>query len=124
VRVEIKKDGTTALPSSGTVCLDVQQDPAPIKKDEGNATTPVHLLQENGWTDPFSGKSMLDLLSDGQMVKLFKQDGSSICLHMLNPIPCIGAETSSAATQKQKEAAPHRGNGRKHVKRHYPKRCP
>ncbi len=123
-RVEIKKDGTTVLPSSGAVCLDVPADPAPIKRDDGNPVAPFHVLQENGLSDPFSGKSMLDLLNDGQMVKLFKQDGSSICLHMPNPIPCIGAEASSASPQKQKEAAPHRGNGKKHVKRHYPKRCP
>jgi len=123
-RVEVKKDGTTVLPSSGTVCLDVPQDPAPIEKDDSNAMVPFHVLQENGWVDPFSGKSLLDLLNDGRMVKLFKQDGSSICLHMPNPILCIGSEASSAVSQKQKEAVPHRGDGKRHVKRHYPKRCP
>lgn len=123
-RVEIKKDSTTVLPSSGTVCLDVPEAPAPIKKDDGNATAPIHILQENGWNDSLSGKSLLDLLNDGQVVNLFKQDGSSICLHMPKPIPCIGAEAAPTVQKEQKEAVPPKHHIERYKGRHFPKRYP
>jgi len=53
---------------------------------------PVLALPYGVLGDPYSGKSMLDLLNEGHPIKLFKQDGSSVCLQMPKPIPCIGAD--------------------------------
>jgi hypothetical protein len=72
--------------------------------------------------DPLTGKSMLDLLNDGQTVRLFKQDGSSICLKMPKPIPCIGAEVPKITPKATSAPPAHRGPKPPHrrVRHHAP----
>jgi hypothetical protein len=99
VRIEVKKDGTPTLPTSGSVCLVVPNDPT-----AANGQTPTPLPPNGGANDPLIGRSWLDMLNDGQAVKLFKQDGSSICVRMPKPLPCVGAEALPVTTSQIQKA--------------------
>lgn len=123
IKVEISKDGTATLPSSGSVCLVVPDDAAPNSKRE--PTSPF-VLPYSDPCAPFTGKSMFDILNDGGTVRLFKEDGSSICLHMPKILPDVPAKKPDTTAHKEqgKTGPTNRPAQAPKSKQHQRKRCP
>jgi hypothetical protein len=96
--------------------------PPPPGNDKGESFV---ALPYSGLADPLTGKNLMDLFNEGNTVRLLKQDGSSICLQMPKPIPCVGAEVPKQQPKAvvppvhpEKAMAPrHRLH---HVRRHRP----
>lgn len=123
IKVEISKDGTATLPSSGSVCLVVPDDAAPNSKRE--PASPF-VLPYSDPCAPFTGKSMFDILNDGGTVRLFKEDGSSICLHMPKILPDVPAKEPDTTVHKEqgKTGPANRPAQTPKSKQHQRKRCP
>jgi hypothetical protein len=126
VRVEVKKDGMSTLPSSGSVCLVL---PAVAPKESGKESDTPHSpfvgLPYGDPCGPFGKKNWDDIFNDGETSRLFKEDGSSIFLHMPKITSSSHAKTPKAHNTHKRQGEPSTERHIwKHHKRPYHQRCP